>query len=437
MLFAVNEKVLVGKNEHQAYVLYSCPGNKVVVRWESTKKEEEVDIADVKKIDLDAKRPTRGKRRKASGAEAPAPAPAREPPRKRRKKKKADAGAQDPPRAPKVIDEVSQDVREEIERHVKALHSRNDVSKELATAALRDLASRDAANRAAIARRLVALVANGAAGRQESAARALGMLAGDAANEAAIVAAGGIEALVALVRSGAAGGQEAAARALCYALDDFNGTNDDAYKVAIVAAGGVEALSALLANGPDLGRWYAQQALKELGPLGEYVSRLQSENASLKRRLGEEDVVSLRDGEAPLPAKESSALRDAHDKQQTAVLRRVKEEKADAEGARDRNDAVAAAASAAAATATADAREAAEDLEDAHELTGHLVQSENNKMSEIDELKRAVSERDSRIEALEAEARKKDATIAELRGRMGQLDDALAAVDAIRNRPRV
>ena len=43
---------------------------------------------------------------------------------------------------------------------------------------------------------------------------------------------------------------------------------------------------------------------------------------------------------------------------------------------------------------------------------------------EIDELKRAVSERDSRIEALETEVREKDATIAELRGRMGQLDNA-------------
>jgi len=135
--------------------------------------------------------------------------------------------------------------------------------------------------------------------------------------------------------------------------------------------------------------------LKRL-PLAERFSRLQSENASLKRRLGEEDVVSLRDGEAPLPAKESSALRDAHDKQQAAVLRRVKEEKLAAEGARDRNDTVAAAASADAAGATSK-------LEDAQELTGHLVQSENNKMSEIDELRRTVSERDARIEALEAE----------------------------------
>ena len=42
-------------------------------------------------------------------------------------------------------------------------------------------------------------------------------------------------------------------------------------------------------------------------------------------------------------------------------------------------------------------------LEDAQELAGHLYQSENNKMSTIDELRGTVSERDARIEALEAE----------------------------------
>ena len=101
-------------------------------------------------------------------------------------------------------------------------------------------------------------------------------------------------------------------------------------------------------------------------------------------------------------AREGSTLRDFRDEAQAAEHKKVKDEKIESQ-----------------------------------ELAHQLYQSENNKMSEIDELKRAVSERDSRIEALEAEARKKDATIAELRGRMGQLDDALAAVDAIRNRPRV
>ena len=64
-VFAVDEKVLVGDNQHQAYVARPArEGDEtVLVRWESTKKEEEVAIGDVKKIDLDAKRQTRGKRR--------------------------------------------------------------------------------------------------------------------------------------------------------------------------------------------------------------------------------------------------------------------------------------------------------------------------------------------------------------------------------------
>ena len=65
VVFAVDEKVLVGDNQHQAYVVRPVRGedDTVLVRWESTKKEEEVAIGDVKKIDLDAKRQTRGKRR--------------------------------------------------------------------------------------------------------------------------------------------------------------------------------------------------------------------------------------------------------------------------------------------------------------------------------------------------------------------------------------
>ena len=124
-VYAVDEKVLVGNYEHQAFVARPVRegDDTVLVRWESTGAREEVAVGDVKKIDLDAKRPRR-KRREASAAQTEASAPARrEPPLKRRKKKEADAGAQDPPRAPKVIDEVSQDVREEIERHVKALQS--------------------------------------------------------------------------------------------------------------------------------------------------------------------------------------------------------------------------------------------------------------------------------------------------------------------------
>ena len=284
--------------------------------------------------------------------------------------------------------------------------------------ALKKLANEDDANRAAIARRLVGLLLGGSANDQKRAATALTNLSYlNAANKVAITAAGAIAPLVALVTNGTADGQELAVAAL------GNLAHDDANKAAIDAAGGVEALMALLANGPDWCKEGAKHVLAKLGPLvAKRFSRLQSENASLKRQLAGDDVVDLRDGDASPPAKKRNALRDAHDEQQSSTLNRVKEEKTDAEGARDRNDVVAAAASAAAATATAEAADAAEDLRDSQELTDQLVLSENNKMSTIDELRGTVSERDARIEALEAEAREKDATIAELRGRVGQLE---------------
>ena len=64
MLYTVDEKVLVGNNEHQAYVArpVRARDDTVLVRWESTGAREEVAVGDVKKIDLDAKRQTRGKR---------------------------------------------------------------------------------------------------------------------------------------------------------------------------------------------------------------------------------------------------------------------------------------------------------------------------------------------------------------------------------------
>ena len=298
-------------------------------------------------------------------------------------------------------------VDEAIERHVKEVQSGNADFKSPALEALKKLANKDDANRAAIARRLVGLLSGGSANDQKHAATALMNLAfQNAANKVAIAAAGAIAPLVALVTNGSTDGQEWAMAALGNLAN-----NSTANTAAIIAAGGVEAGA-------------------------EHFSRLQSENASIKRRLAEDDVVSLRDGEAPLPAKESSALRDAHDKQQTALLRRVKEEKVAVEGARDRNDVVAAAASVAAATATADAADAAEDLRDAQELTDQLVLSENNKMSTIDELRGTVSERDARIEALEAEVREKDATIAELRERVGQLERPAPRGGGRAKRPR-
>ena len=344
----------------------------------------------------------------------------------------------------------------------------------------------DAANRAAITAAggiaaLVALVTNGAAGGQEAAARALegltfkiGVAEFDAtakAAKAAIGEAGGVEALaalatnraadgwhkaaikavealrnladdndashaaiaalVALVANGAAGGQETAADAL------GNLALDDANHAAIAAAGGVEALAALLAHGSDMGKLYAKMALEQLGPLAEYASRLQTENTSLQRRLdryegsGAIDVTQDDDVDDDAQHRDTG-LRDLRERK----LVEVKEEKVAAEGARDRNDAVAAAASAAAATATADAADAAEDLRDSQELTDQLVLSENNKMSTIDELRGTVSERDARIETLEAEAREKDATIAELRERVGQLERPAPRGGGRAKRPR-
>ena len=455
-VYAVDEKVLVGNNEHQAFVARPVRegDDTVLVRWESTGAREEVAVGDVKKIDLDAKRPRR-KRRDASGAEAAAPA-RREPPGKRRKKKadadddesssvdktpsvaeiraayqreqeaaraaasdaEEDAGAEDPSSA-----------REEIELHVKTLQSGDPHG---AFVALEKLAEADADNRAAIARRLVGLLSGGSAREQKQTLRVLVPFADSSAtNKAAIVEAGAIEALVALltngvaddhfleyltvwalrnlahgndanraaiatalvalVGNGAAGGQERAVVALRH-LAAYSNTPNQA---AIVEAGGVEALVALVTNGSDGCEEKAVEALRELGLLGKRFSQLLSENASLKRRLGEEDVVSLRDGEAPLPSKESSALRDAHDKQQTAVLRRVKEEKVDAERACDRTDAVAAAASAAAATATADAREATEELEDVHDdFVNPLTLTVNALQTKIDELHALASQVD-------------------------------------------
>ena len=269
VVFAVDEKVLVGDNEHQAYVArpVRAGDDTVLVRWESTGAREEVAVGDVKKIDLDAKRPRR-KRRDASGAEAAAPA-RREPPGKRRKKKEADAGAQDPPRAPKVIDDVSQDVREEIERHVKALQSGDGDAKEAAVEELESLAGKNAANRAGIVEAggieaLVVLVRSGAvhaghmAAGQKPGVWALWRLAADHKSDYgdAIVAAGGMEALVEVVRYGAPGGQEAAAHVLRFFIDKKKAAND----AAIVSAGGIPSLVALattdgacLAKGPGWG----------------------------------------------------------------------------------------------------------------------------------------------------------------------------------------
>ena len=389
VLFAEEDQVLVGKNEHQAFVARPARegDDAVLVRWESTKKEEEVAIGDVKKIDLDAKRPRR-KRRDASGAEAAAPAqrdePPREPPRKRRKKTTE--------RSPSVAEIRAAYRREqEIERHMKALQSGNAEGRRAAEDALIKLAFSDA-NCTVIAKRLVRLLSGGSADDQWAAAKALWCVAHYwAANRATIVEARGIEALVALVRSGVAGGQAMAARALRDLVIHNDANQVAIVAAAIVAAGGIEALSALRANGSHDGKFHAKQALEKLGPaVGDYVSKLHSENVSLKRRLGEEDVVDLCGDGAPPPAKKN-ALRDEHDRKTQEHIVEVKKEKADAEGARDRNDAVAAAASTAAATAAADAREAAreaaQELVDVHDdFVNPLTLTVNALQTKIDEL---------------------------------------------------
>ena len=256
--------------------------------------------------------------------------------------------------------------------------------------ALKKLANEDDANRAAIARRLVGLLLGGSANDQKRAATALTNLSYlNAANKVAITAAGAIAPLVALVTNGTADGQELAVAAL------GNLAHDDANKAAIDAAGGVEALMALLANGPDWCKEGAKHVLAKLGPLvAERFSRLQSENASLKRQLAGDDVVDLRDGDASPPAKKRNALRDAHDEQQTSTLNRVKQENVAVEGQRDSIDATAAEASAAAAKASAAAATANGDAEEAQDTLGYQVRFTDALQTKIDELHALASQVD-------------------------------------------
>ena len=271
--------------------------------------------------------------------------------------------------------EITDSIRKEIEDHVTALKSLVEAGKQKDAEAFAELlwklACDNAANQATIVEAggieaLVALVRSGAAPGQEQAARVLAQLAyNDATNQAAVAEAGGVEALVALLASSAAGGQEPAARALANIA-----YNNAANQAAIAEAGGVEALVALVTNGTADGREVAAAALVNLTcdsapnraaiveaggiaplvalvrsgaadsqavralvnlDLAGYVSRLQSENASLKRRLAEEDVVDLCDGDAPPPEKKRT-LRDMVDEEKDATLKRVKLEQANAAG---------------------------------------------------------------------------------------------------------
>ena len=191
---------------------------------------------------------------------------------------------------------------------------------------------------------LVALLTKCTRGCQGEAARALGALAHDSANRPKIVSEGAIKALVSLLDAAnkdadETGGDEVtneesawpavyAARALAkLAISAEN-------KAPIIETGAIESLFTLAqslseGNYVDHRAAYVAQALVSLD-VATYISKLQSENASLKRQLAGDDVVDLRDGDASPPAKKRNALRDAHDEQQATLLERVKQEKVDA-----------------------------------------------------------------------------------------------------------
>ena len=90
------------------------------------------------------------------------------------------------------------------------------------------------------------VLGSGSEGVQGRAAWALGMLAVNEANQAAIAAAGGIPPLVRLLGSGSEDVQEAAAGALGYLAD-----NSDANRAAIAAGGGIPALVQLLGSSSE------------------------------------------------------------------------------------------------------------------------------------------------------------------------------------------
>ena len=78
----------------------------------------------------------------------------------------------------------------------------------------------------------------------------------------------------------------------------------------------------------------AAAALKvlDLATIASLLQTLQAEKASsLKRRLAEDDVVDLCDGDAPPPEKKRT-LRDVVDEEKDATLKRVKLEQANAAG---------------------------------------------------------------------------------------------------------
>ena len=136
---------------------------------------------------------------------------------------------------------------------------------------------------------LVALLRNGSADRQEQAAAALGLLAGNNAVTAATVEADSIAPLVELVRNGRAVGQERAARALANIA-----RGSRANQAAIVEAGVVGPLVALVRAGGSLGAKAAAEALAklDLAVISSRVEPPQAKEASRsKRRLEAPECV--------------------------------------------------------------------------------------------------------------------------------------------------
>jgi hypothetical protein len=135
-----------------------------------------------------------------------------------------------------------------------------DGQKEQAARALGNLAVQNAENKVAIAQAggielLVTLVERGTDGQKEQAAGALKNLATDAGSHVAIAQAGGIVPLVTLVQSGTDGQKEQGAGALWNL--SFNAEN----QIAIAQAGGIATLVTLVQSGTDGQKEHAAGAL--------------------------------------------------------------------------------------------------------------------------------------------------------------------------------
>ena len=297
---ARDDTVLVGKSKLLAKVVKAVrDGDQtVLVRWESTKKEQEVAIDNVEKLDFDAKpkRQTRGKRSEAGGADAATPARRS---RKRRKKEvhtnddTDDEAAAEAKRAKGVERVRKHRAKRKAERQAgrercnnfrdEWVHESKRPRQESSLPSVAEIRAEyqreqeaaqalEAAQSAtidAIERHVKALQSDVPWDRQV-AADELGTLAAKSTTRSAIAKAGGIEPLVALARSATADGQTTSgAAAAARALRNLAYGNE----VAIAEAGGIPPLVAIVANGtargPQLlgtarGPWSAAGALHAL-----------------------------------------------------------------------------------------------------------------------------------------------------------------------------